>query len=348
MDNNIETPMPSENRPDKLQRQRFQFHGNAGEYFQIWIVNLVLGVITLSFYAPWAKVRRLRYLYGNTALAGNRFDFTASPGRILIGRIIALILFLPFVFSSQIDPLYVLAAWGVLALAMPWLIRSSMRFLARNSKYGNSRFYFSASVGKTYWVCMKCLLVSVFSLGLLSPLALYWFKAYQLNHLHAGQLQFKLNSGIGRFYKALLLPYLLAMAAYVLMFAALFAGNDESPEIFALLFFPLYLLMLLSIVLTRAYLFRATWNGTQIGNSRISTDLKPLTYLWISVSNVLACIFTLGLLQPWAFIRMYRYKIESLSIDLSDDPQTLENQLQENTTALGEEIADVFDLDISL
>lgn len=44
----------------------FKFHGNASEYFGIWIVNILLTIITLSLYAPWAKVRRLRYFYGNT------------------------------------------------------------------------------------------------------------------------------------------------------------------------------------------------------------------------------------------------------------------------------------------
>ena len=40
---------------------RFQFSGDAGEYFGIWISKLCLTIISLGFYAPWAKVRRLRY-----------------------------------------------------------------------------------------------------------------------------------------------------------------------------------------------------------------------------------------------------------------------------------------------
>ncbi len=64
--------------------------GNAREYFGIWIVNILLTIVTFSLYAPWAKVRRLRYFYGNTVFYRRKFDFTGVPTRILIGRIIAL------------------------------------------------------------------------------------------------------------------------------------------------------------------------------------------------------------------------------------------------------------------
>ena len=68
---------------------RFQFRGNAREYFGIWIVNILLTIVTFSLYAPWAKVRRLRYFYGNTLFYRRKFDFTGVPTRIMIGRIIA-------------------------------------------------------------------------------------------------------------------------------------------------------------------------------------------------------------------------------------------------------------------
>ncbi|MCQ9327758.1 YjgN family protein, partial [Neisseria dentiae] len=85
-------------------------------------------------------------------LGGDQFDFTALPSRILIGRLIAVVLFAAFSVLSELDPAYALAVWGVALVAVPWLVRSTMRFRARNSKYGNSRFYFSASQGQTYWL----------------------------------------------------------------------------------------------------------------------------------------------------------------------------------------------------
>jgi uncharacterized membrane protein YjgN (DUF898 family) len=40
----------------------FQFTGTTGEYFRIWAVNLLLSIVTLGLYSPWAKVRHaIRY-----------------------------------------------------------------------------------------------------------------------------------------------------------------------------------------------------------------------------------------------------------------------------------------------
>lgn len=69
---------------------QFKFHGKAEEYFGIWIVNILLTLITLGLYAPWAKVRRLRYFYQNTEFLTRRFDFTGLPEKIFIGRLIAI------------------------------------------------------------------------------------------------------------------------------------------------------------------------------------------------------------------------------------------------------------------
>ncbi|MFP5306510.1 MAG: DUF898 family protein, partial [Gammaproteobacteria bacterium] len=52
--------------------ERLQFSGSGGEYFRIWIVNLLLSVLTLGIYSAWAKVRRMQYFYRNTTLAGAR------------------------------------------------------------------------------------------------------------------------------------------------------------------------------------------------------------------------------------------------------------------------------------
>ena len=47
---------------------RIEFTGSGSEYFRIWIVNLLLILVTLGLYLPFAKARRLRYFYGNAPL----------------------------------------------------------------------------------------------------------------------------------------------------------------------------------------------------------------------------------------------------------------------------------------
>ncbi len=48
----------------------FEFTGRGGEYFRIWIVNILLILLTLGIYSAWATVRKRLYFYGNIRLAG--------------------------------------------------------------------------------------------------------------------------------------------------------------------------------------------------------------------------------------------------------------------------------------
>ena len=66
----------------------FIFKGNAKEWFGIWIVNLLLSIVTLGIYSAWAKVRTKKYFYGNTFVDGRNFDYHATGGQILKGRLI--------------------------------------------------------------------------------------------------------------------------------------------------------------------------------------------------------------------------------------------------------------------
>ena len=78
MENSIDNPdLPPEiirsvgNSPET---HKFEFHGNAVEYFMIWFANLFLTIVSCGIYAPWAKVRTKKYLYRNIILNNVFFD----------------------------------------------------------------------------------------------------------------------------------------------------------------------------------------------------------------------------------------------------------------------------------
>ena len=83
-----------------MQKHPISFTGNGSEYFQIWVSNLVMSIMTLGCYSPWAKVRRIRYFYQNTHLANANFDYHGNPVSILKGRLVALGLFI--LYSLQL------------------------------------------------------------------------------------------------------------------------------------------------------------------------------------------------------------------------------------------------------
>ncbi len=138
--------------PDGGKVQEFSFTGKASEYFGIWIVNLFLSIITLGIYTAWAKVRRLRYFYGNTWLDGHNFEYHAKPKQILIGRLIVVGVLIIFNVLAEFYPLWASLLLIPYFLGFPWLLNKAFQFNARMSSYRNVRFGFVGSYGKALWV----------------------------------------------------------------------------------------------------------------------------------------------------------------------------------------------------
>jgi len=138
------TPSP------KVAQHDFRFYGSGGEFFGIWIVNLLLTVLTLGIYSAWATVRTRKYFYRNTELAGSRLDFHGSPISILVGRIIALALFGLYSFGAYIHELFSVAVFILVVLAFPWFFARSWRFRLRNTSWRGMHMDFRGAVSSIY------------------------------------------------------------------------------------------------------------------------------------------------------------------------------------------------------
>ncbi len=185
-------------------RHSFVFKGTTGEFFRIWIVNVVLTVLTLGIYAAWAKVRTRRYFYGNLHLDGKPFDFTGNPIAILKGDLIFGSLFLIYVVAGSVFPPLALAVILFIALLAPWLIQKALRFRAQNTVYRNVRMRFLGTAKESYVVFMGLLLLIPFTLGFIVPYLQYRQKRYFLGHLAWGSCEAKMEGRAGFFYKLFL------------------------------------------------------------------------------------------------------------------------------------------------
>ncbi|HFQ5228101.1 TPA: YjgN family protein [Vibrio vulnificus] len=127
-----------------------QFKGQGGEFFGIWIVNILLSVITLGIYSAWAKVRTKRYFYGNTFIAGDNFEYHAQPMQLLKGRLVALALVGIWVVANSFFPLASLVLLALFYVALPWLLWSNARFDSAMTSYRNVHFAFNGSLKEAY------------------------------------------------------------------------------------------------------------------------------------------------------------------------------------------------------
>ena len=356
----------------QLDKTPVQFTGKAGEYFGIWIVNLLLSIITLGIYSAWAKVRRLKYFYNNTLIDGVGFDYHAKPMSILKGRIIAFLMFIAYTVLSRFSPLM----GGLLLLALflltPWLIVRSMIFNARNTSHRGLRFDFSGSVGKAAIVFIVYPLLILVTLGLALPYVSQRSNKFLFENHQFGLSHFQSEALVKDFYK-IYLKLLGIIIGSIIFFAVLGAVFSNSSAVSALtslanpasakdllqsmskFVFVLiagvvlfYMVMLISL---SAYIKSRTvnliWNHTHIEHIGFQSTQRMRDLVFLNVTNMLAIIFTVGLAAPWVHVRMARYKAEHLALTGEKDWDKFVGERKESARALGGEMVDMFDMDIS-
>ncbi|MEM9583917.1 MAG: YjgN family protein [Pseudomonadota bacterium] len=156
-----------------IETEQFEFRGKAGEWFGIWIVNILLTIITIGIYSAWAKVRTKKYFFNHTFVAGRNFDYHATGKQILIGRLIFIGGYLVFFFLLSALPFLAIILVPALFFLIPWLIVKSLMFNARVSSFSNVRFNFTGGVGRAFVVMFLMPLAAYLVIGVLAGFAVY-------------------------------------------------------------------------------------------------------------------------------------------------------------------------------
>tara|TARA_B100001059_G_scaffold155631_1_gene155231 strand:- start:862 stop:1968 length:1107 start_codon:yes stop_codon:yes gene_type:complete len=339
------------------------FSGRGGEFFGIWIVNILLSVLTLGIYSAWAKVRTYRYFYGNTQIDGHSFDYLATPIQILKGRILAVVVFVIYSLVVQLLPLIgLLFALGFL-LAMPWIINQGLRFNMRMTRHRNVRFAFSGNYGDAFVNFVLLPIASVFTLYLLLPYALKRMDQYLHENISYGNKAINVNLKGETYYMAALITIGVAIAGLVIFSifvdisgVAMSVGNVDpgnlnvSTILFPVLIMALYIafLTLLSAVyqsIIRNHIF----NSSEFDDvASFKSDLKAADYAILLFTNALAIIFSLGMAYPWAKIRRARLLAKATEVTIYSGALAIIDTAQQEQSSFAEEAANVFDIDISL
>ncbi|HIC77824.1 MAG TPA: DUF898 family protein, partial [Sulfurovum sp.] len=151
--------------------EALRFTGSGSEYFKIWIVNVLLTIITLGMYYPWAKVRNKRYFYANTNLADRNFEYHATGKQLFIGFLIAMIFFIIYSGIGQLNPALSGIFMLIFFLALPWLVWRSLMFNMRVTSFSNVHFSFKGSLKRAYMIFLGYPALFFLFFGLIGVLA---------------------------------------------------------------------------------------------------------------------------------------------------------------------------------
>jgi uncharacterized membrane protein YjgN (DUF898 family) len=105
----------------------------------------------------------------------------------------------------------------------------------------------------------------------------------------------------------------------------------------------------LMLAYTRSRLGNLVFNKTTLGEEgHFGSRLRMRKLALIYATNLLAIVFTLGLAIPWAVIRTARYRADCLAFASDRDLDAFMGDIARQVTATGEEMGEMFDVDLSL
>lgn len=362
-----------------------RFTGSGSEYFRIWIVNLLLTLLTLTLYAPFAKVRRLRWQYANTLVDDQPLAFHGDPWKMLRGHLLILVFAGVYAGAGRLSATAGLAASAALAALWPALWQASLRFRLANTSWRGVRLQFTGSLGGAYATLAPMLVPAALVLasfvrpvepgedppwlfaaapvvaGLMWPWIAFRMKRYQHAHYHwAGQTT-RLDTTAGAFYAVnfraglvMVLPlFLIGLVAALLLPAFSGRGASPGPFGFVLAIGLLVLAYGLAVIVGQAFLItrmqNLIWDHTRSELLRFHGTLTLRPVMAQLARNLVFSALTLGLYWPFGWVRLTAIRLAGLHIEAAQDPAGwVGGATPRGGSAVGEAAGDLLDIDVGL
>ena len=316
-------PMVSESGPSR----RLFFHGNGGTLFGIQIVNAFLTSLTLGIYYFWAKVRVRRYLFGQTEVEGDRFEYHGTGKELFRGAVKAVLIFgVPLALvntvplmtgqSAMVEGLVKILSYVIFMTFFAVAVVGSRRYRLSRTSWRGIRFSFRGVTTDFIKLFLRGTVLSFLTLGLYTPIFLTRQYAFLTSNSYFGDRKFAFDG----------------------------QGRD--------LFWPFVTSMLLAIPTLGLYVFwwlarqqRYFWDHTTFGMARFHSTVTGGGLLWLTLVNALLLIVTLGLAWPWITLRKIRYRLDHLTLEGAVDLGVIQQEAQE-ASATAEALGGFLDLDL--
>ena len=285
-------PAPAPQQPNEPRYFTFRFHGDGGSFFMVILKNVLLTIVTLGIYAPWARTNRRKYLWANTELEGQRFIWHGTGKELFFGLLKVIgayvVLFGIPILVSKLVPIV-----GLILLVIGYL---GMFFLIPFAVYWSRNYLLT----RTSWRGIRLGLVpgagpyaKEFLLGyLFCILTFYIYLPFWVNNLHA------------------------IMTNNTMYGTTRFRYDGKGTEVFRIYFFG----FLLSMISFGIYSFwmhaeaqRYFASHTIVDGARGYSTLTGGDLFVLTLLNVFGTVFSLGIAFPWIAVFSVRRLLERFS-----------------------------------
>jgi len=323
-------PAPSAPTPGG-EVHHFAFVGSGAAFFALVIKNMLLSLVTLGIYLPWAKTERRQYLWQNIEIAGHRLRYHGTGKELLIGYLKVIAGYLIFlgipilvgkVLGQLVGSIVQFSLVLALMLLIPFAIWGSRRYLLSRTTWRGVRFRLGDGSGRDAKrfarVFVFGYLGTVFSLGLFGPVWLNRMHSILLNATSLGTKPF------------------------------VYRGEDKVAFKLAIKALPLILLTLgVYYFWYLAKLSRYQTENTWFDGARGELEITGTEILQLVLLQILALTFSLGLAFPWVTTYSLRFYLARMRfVGPIQFAQIYQADSQGDASADG--LADALDVGIAL
>lgn len=308
-----------------------KFHGDGGNLFNIYIINMLLTVFTLGIYYPWARAAMLRYTYQETEFAGSRFTFHGTGQEMFIGFLkgigIIMGLYLILILGSLSGNFYVIILSFLLFTVgltcfIPMAIHGAMRYRLSRTSWRGIHFAYIGDLAMLLAEYFSCVVLTIFTFGLYSSWMSIRIRTFVINNIRFGNLKLSYTGNGSDFFFLNLKGYFLTIFTIGIYF---FWWMKESFD---------YFVDNLEIEQDGEIVqFQSTMTGSG--------------YFGLMITNILMLVFTLGLASPWVTVRTLRYVFENVEIEDNFNPNTIGQSEIDYNQIKNDDIADILDIGIA-
>jgi uncharacterized membrane protein YjgN (DUF898 family) len=309
--------------------RRPSFHGSGGTLLGIHVVNVLLVLVTLGVYYPWAKTRVRRYLFSETEFDGDRFGYHGTGKELLLGFLKAFLVFLcPAIVLSKLGDWPGLEAHvkGLAALLgsllffifLPVAMVGARRYRLSRTSWRGIHFSFRGRVWEMILIFLKGSILAGLTFGLYYPFYVARRQAFMVSNSYFGNERFDWD-GRGRdLFASFVLAILLTLPTLGLCWIWYLAAKQ-----------------------------RFCWNHTGFGSARFRSTVTGGALLGLYLVNAILLLSTIGLAWSWVRARNIRFAFRYLALEGPVDLERIHQEAQ-FASATGEGLAGFLDTGFDL
>jgi uncharacterized membrane protein YjgN (DUF898 family) len=306
------------------------FLGTGTELLGITLLNMVLSIVTLGLYYPWARVNRLKFLYQNTYLNDTPFVFSGTGKELFKGFVkffVAIVVVYGIYIWAQTthDVTTVLLATLLLVLffacIVPLAIHGALRYRLSRTSWRGIHFGYRGDRGQLFMDMWLGYFLSAITFGLYNSWFVTKLRTYIIGNVRFGNVYFGYDGEGGE------------------LFWINFKGGVLT-----------FLTLGLYYFWYKAEFMRYFANHTYLEHDGKKVYLEAHysggDLFGLIIVNLLISLFTFGFGVPFAEVRTAKFMLDHLHIPADINFDNLAQTEDDYSDATGDDVLDYLDMGI--